>query len=129
MDLGLDEEKEQLKERGRNFLSRECPTTRARAVMADDVGMPRDLYQQIANVGWNGLTVPEKFGGAGLGMLDMCVLLEECGYAALPGPFLFSSVLAASALAGGGSEEVNDRWLGRLAEGQTIGTVAIVEAN
>jgi hypothetical protein len=42
--------------------------------------------------------VPEKFGGAGLGMLDMSVLLEECGYAALPGPSLFSSVLAASAL-------------------------------
>jgi alkylation response protein AidB-like acyl-CoA dehydrogenase len=47
------------------------------------VGMPRDLYQQISNLGWNGLIVPEKFGGAGLGMLDMSVLLEECGYAAL----------------------------------------------
>jgi alkylation response protein AidB-like acyl-CoA dehydrogenase len=60
---------------------------------------------------------------------DMSMLLEDCGYAALPGPFLFSSVLAASALAGGGSEDVNDRWLGPLAEGRAIGTVAIVEAN
>jgi alkylation response protein AidB-like acyl-CoA dehydrogenase len=97
--------------------------------MADAVGMPPDLYQQIANLGWNGLIVPEKFGGAGLGMLDMSVLLEECGYAALPGPFLFSSVLAASALAGGGSEDINDRRLGPLAEGRATGTVAIVEAN
>ncbi len=129
MDFGLTEEQQQLKDSARNFLSRECPTTRVRAVMADDVGMPRDLYQQIANLGWNGLIVPEKFGGAGLGMLDMSVLLEECGYAALPGPFLFSSVLAASALAGGGSEDVNDRWLGPLAEGRAIGTVAVVEAN
>jgi alkylation response protein AidB-like acyl-CoA dehydrogenase len=129
MDFGLTEEQQQLKDSARNFLSRECPTTRVREIIADETGMPHDLYQQIANLGWNGLTVPEKFGGAGLGMLDMCVLLEECGYAALPGPFLFSSVLTASALAGGGSEEVNDRWLGRLAEGQTIGTVAIVEAN
>src|SRR6266851_5922637 len=83
MDFGLTEEQQQLKDSARNFLSRECPTTRVRAVMADDVGMPRDLYQQIANLGWNGLIVPEKFGGAGLGMLDMSVLLEECGYAAL----------------------------------------------
>src|ERR1700730_1529938 len=84
MDFGLTEEQQQLKDSARNFLSRECPTTRVRAVMADAVGMPRDLYQQIANLGWNGLIVPEKFGGAGLGMLDMSVLLEECGYAALP---------------------------------------------
>jgi len=129
MDFGLTEEQQQLKDSARNFLSKECPTTRVRAVMADDVGMPRDLSQQIANLGWNGLIVPEKFGGAGLGMLDMSVLLEECGCAALPGPFLFSSVLAASALAGGGSEDVNDRWLGPLAEGRAIGTVAVVEAN
>src|SRR6266851_1343946 len=129
MDFGLTEEQQQLKDSARNFLSRECPTTRVRAVMADDVGMPRDLYRQIANLGWSGLIVPEKFGGAGLGMLDMSVLLEECGYAALPGPFLFSSVLAASTLAGGGSEDVNDRWLGSLAAGRAIGTVAVVEAN
>ena len=129
MDFGLTEEQQQLKDSARNFLSRECPTTRVREIIADEAGMPHDLYQQIANLGWNGLTVTEKFGGAGLGMLDMSLLLEESGYAALPGPFLFSSVLAASALAGGGSEEVNDRWLGRLAEGQTTGTVAIVEAN
>src|SRR3984893_9049409 len=129
MDFGLTEEQQQLKDSARNFLSRECPTTRVRAVMADDVGIPRDLSKQIANLGWNGLIVPEKFGGAGLGMLDMSMLLEECGYAALPGPFLFSSVLAASALAGGASDEVNDRWLGPLAEGRATGTVALVEAN
>jgi alkylation response protein AidB-like acyl-CoA dehydrogenase len=129
MDFGLTEEQQQLKDIARNFLSRECPTTRVREIMADDVGMPCDLYRQIANLGWSGLIVPEKFGGAGLGMLDMSVLLEECGYAALPGPFLFSSVLAASLLAGGGSEDLNDRWLGPLAEGRAIGTVAIVESS
>ena len=86
MDFGLTEEQQQLKDSARNFLSRECPSARIREIMADDAGMPRDLYQQIANLGWNGLIVSEKFGGAGLGMLDMSLLLEECGYAALPGP-------------------------------------------
>ncbi len=51
-------------------------------------------------------------------MLDMAVLLEECGYAAMPGPFLFSSVIAARALEIGGSEQLNARWLTALAEGK-----------
>jgi alkylation response protein AidB-like acyl-CoA dehydrogenase len=129
MNFGLAEEQQQLKDSARNFLSRECPTARVREIMSDEAGMPHGLYQQIANLGWNGLIVPEKFGGAGLGMLDMIVLLEESGYAALPGPFLFSSVLAAATLAGGGSDDLNDRWLAPLAEGRALGTVAIVEAN
>jgi alkylation response protein AidB-like acyl-CoA dehydrogenase len=129
MDFGLSEEQQQLKDSARNFLTKECPATRVRQIMADDEGMPRDLHRAIANLGWTGLIVPEKFGGAGLGMLDMSVVLEECGYAALPGPFLFSSVMAAAALAGGGSDDLNARWLTPLAEGHALGTVAIVEAN
>ena len=73
------------------------------------------------------MIVPEKFGGAGLGMLDMAMLLEEGGYAAMPGPFLFSSVIAAGALKLGGSDQLNAKWLTALAEGKAIGTVAVVE--
>jgi alkylation response protein AidB-like acyl-CoA dehydrogenase len=62
-------------------------------------------------------------------MLDMALLLEECGYAALPGPFLFSSTVAAWALSTGGSETVKRKWLPALAAGRAFGTVAIVEAS
>ena len=127
MDFGLSEEQQQLKESARAFLSGECPTTFVRKVMATDDGYPRELYDQIAKLGWSGLIVPEKFGGAGLGMLDMAMILEEGGYAAMPGPFLFSSVLAASALKLGGSDQLNSKWLTALAEGKAVGTVAIVE--
>ena len=112
MDFGLSEEQQQLKESARAFLSGECPATFVRKVMATDDGYPRELYAHIAKLGWSGLIVPEKFGGAGLGMLDMAMILEEGGYAAMPGPFLFSSVLAASALKLGGSEQLNSKWLG-----------------
>ena len=128
MDFGLSEEQRQLKESARAFLSGECPTTFVRKVMATDDGYPGELYDQMAKLGWAGLIVPEKFGGAGLGMLDMAMILEEGGYAALPGPFLFSSVLAASALKLGGSDALNSKWLTALAEGKAIGTVAIVES-
>jgi alkylation response protein AidB-like acyl-CoA dehydrogenase len=128
MDFGLSEEQQQLKESARAFLSGECPTSTLRKIMASDDGYPRDLYAQIAKLGWSGLIVPEEFGGAGLGMLDMAMILEEGGYAAMPGPFLFSSVLAASALKLGGSKQMNSKWLTALAEGKAIGTVAVVEA-
>jgi alkylation response protein AidB-like acyl-CoA dehydrogenase len=128
MDFGLSEEQQQLKESARAFLSGECPTTFVRKAMATEDGYPRELYEQIAKLGWTGLIVPEKFGGAGLGMLDMAMILEEGGYAAMPGPFLFSSVLAASALKLGGSEQLNAKWLTALAEGKAIGTLAVVES-
>jgi alkylation response protein AidB-like acyl-CoA dehydrogenase len=127
MDFGLSEEQQQLKESARAFLSGECPTTFVRKTMATDDGYPRELYEHIAKLGWTGLIVPEKFGGAGLGMLDMAMVLEEGGYAAMPGPFLFSSMLAASALKLSGSEKLNSKWLTALAEGRAIGTVAVVE--
>ena len=127
MDFGLSEEQQQLKESARAFLSHECAGAFVRKIMAADDGYPRELYAQIAKLGWSGLVVPEKFGGAGLGMLDMVMILEEGGYAAMPGPFLFSSVLAASALKLGGSEQLNSKWLAALAEGKAIGTVAVVE--
>ncbi len=127
MDFGISEEQEHLKTSAREFLTGECATTFVRKVMASDDGAAPDLYAQIAKLGWNGLIVPEKFGGAGLGMLDMAVLLEEQGYAAMPGPFLFSSVLAASALKEFGTEELQKKWLPALAEGKAVGTIAIAE--
>ncbi len=128
MDFGLSDEQQQLKESARAFLGGKCPATVVRKVMALEDGYPRELYGQIAKLGWSGLIVPEEFGGAGLGMLDMAMILEEGGYAAMPGPFLFSSVLAVAALKLGGSKEINLKWLTALAEGRAIGTVAVVEA-
>ena len=86
------------KRSARGFLSGECPTAFVRKVMASDDGYPRELYDRDREARMERPDRPEKFGGAGLGMLDMAMLLEEGGYAAMPGPFLFSSVLAARAL-------------------------------
>src|SRR5215469_17858235 len=112
MDFGLSDEQRQLRESAREFLANECSPAYVRKTMADEAGAARELYAAIAKLGWNGLVVPERYGGAGLGVLDMTVLLTETGYAAMPGPFLFSSALAASALALGGADEMKERWLG-----------------
>ena len=128
MDFGLSEEQQALKISAREFLAGECATAVVRKAMAADDGRAPELEREIAKLGWTGLIVPEKFGGAGLGMLDLAVILEEQGYAAMPGPFLFSSALAADALAHGGSDELKAKWLRAIAEGSAVGTVAIVEA-
>ena len=127
MDFGLSDEQRELRQSARDFLTGECPTTYVRKVMASEDGTAPELYREIAKLGWTGLAVPESYGGAGLSMLDMAVLLEEQGYAAMPGPFLFSSVLATAALSEFGSEELKRRWLPAIAEGKATGTVAVVE--
>ena len=127
MDFGISEEQEQLKNSAHEFLAGECPTAVVRKIMASEDGAAPELYREIGKLGWSGLIVPEKFGGAGLAMLDMAMLLEEQGYAAMPGPFLFSSVLAASMLKEFGSGEMQQKWLPALAEGKAIGTIAIAE--
>jgi len=127
MDFGLSDEQRELKQSARDFLAGECPTSYVRKVMASEEGTAPELYKEIAKLGWTGLAVPESHGGAGLSMLDMAVLLEEQGYAAMPGPFLFSSVLATMALSEFGSEQMKQRWLPALAEGKATGTIAIVE--
>lgn len=127
MDFGLSDEQQQLKRSARDFLAGECPVAYVRKVMESEDGTAPELYREIAKLGWTGLAVLESYGGSGLSMLDMAVLLEEQGYAAMPGPFLFSSVLAATALGEFGSEELKQRWLPAIAEGKATGTVAIVE--
>ncbi|HVN28095.1 MAG TPA: acyl-CoA dehydrogenase family protein [Candidatus Binataceae bacterium] len=127
MDFGLSEEQEQLRVSAREFLSNECATTFVRKVMASGDGAASELYAHIAKLGWHGLIIPEKFGGAGLTMLDMAVLLEEQGYAAMPGPFLFSSVIAASALKEFGTDAMKQKWLPAMAEGKVFGTIALAE--
>jgi alkylation response protein AidB-like acyl-CoA dehydrogenase len=129
MDFGLSEEQQQLRDSAREFLRKECPPAYVRKAMADERGDARELYTLIATLGWPGLIVPERYGGAGLTTLDMAVLLAEAGYAAMPGPFMFSAALASGALAVGGSNEVKERWLSELAAGKAVGTVAITERN
>jgi alkylation response protein AidB-like acyl-CoA dehydrogenase len=130
MDFGLSDEQRQLRDSAREFLRNECSTTYVRKTMADEAGAAHELlYAAIAELGWNGLIVPERYGGAELKTLDMAVLLAEMGYAAMPGPFLFSAALATDALVHGGSDEAKERWLRLLAAGEATGTVAITERN
>jgi alkylation response protein AidB-like acyl-CoA dehydrogenase len=126
MDFGLSETQQQLQQTARDFLGRACPAAFVREVMADEEGFPRGFYRQLSELGWTGLIVPEAFGGSGLAMLDLAVLMEEVGRAVMPGPFL-ATTLATLAIVQAGSAAQKKTWLPKLAAGEAVGTIALLE--
>lgn len=127
MDFGLSEDQELLCRSAAEFLAAECPPTLVREAAGSEDGYPRALYAKMAALGWLGLMVPEQYGGAGLSTLDLALLCEQLGRAVVPGPFLSSAVLATQAILYGGSAAQKKRWLPRLASGEAIGTLALLE--
>src|SRR5262245_65229525 len=124
--VGLAEEQEALQRSAREFLARECPPALVRETAKADDGVPRDLYRQMAELGWMGLLVPEKEGGLGLGALDLILVLEELGRAAAPGPFLATQLVVAGLLRGGTAAQ-RTAWLPRIIGGDAIATLAHLE--
>jgi len=80
----------------------------------------------MADLGWQGLMIPEEQGGAGFGFLDLVVLLEEFGRALVPGPFI-PTMVAATAIIEGGSDQQRNDILPRVASGDLIMTLAFTE--
>ena len=129
MDLGLSEEQEMLKITAREFLGRECPKSLVRDMMQDELGYQPELWRKMANLGWMGLALPEKYGGVGGDFFDLAVLLEEMGRACLPGPFFSTVVLGVLAILAAGTEEQKQRLLPKIADGKAILTLALMEPN
>jgi alkylation response protein AidB-like acyl-CoA dehydrogenase len=127
MHFGLTEEQELLQQTVREFAAKALPPAKLRAIFESNTGFDAELWRGAAEVGIVGLMAPERFGGAGLSLLDLALVFEVLGETAMPGPFL-GHALALLALARGGSEAQRERWLARLASGEAIGTVALAEA-
>jgi alkylation response protein AidB-like acyl-CoA dehydrogenase len=127
MDFGLTEEQQLLKDTVRRFLSDRCPTERVRQVMESDTGHDAELWAGLAELGITAIAVPEDRGGMGGEFLDLALVAEELGYAAVPGPFLGNS-MATVALAEGEESEQSAALLERIASGACTATVAVGEA-
>ncbi len=125
MDFGLSEEQVLLKETVRRYLENGCPTTRVRAIMESDDGHDPDLWTGLAELGITGLMVPEEFGGSALEVLDLALVAEELGWAAIPGPFLGNAMATAALLLC--DDEAKSAQLPKIAAGETIATFALGE--
>jgi len=127
MDFGFSEEQEMLRQSVRDFLAAESPMTYVRQMMEEERGFSDAQWQKMAALGWTGLIIPEAYGGAGLNMIDMVVVLEEMGKVVFPGPFFASTILGGVAIDLGGTAAQKQRWLPGLADGSKRATLAQVE--
>jgi len=126
MDFALSEEQELLQATVRGFVEKECPAARARQIFDGERSHVAKLWQGLAEIGIAGLVVPERLGGAGLELLELALVSEELGRGVVPVPFL-GHALASLAIAQGGSEAQQARWLPKLASGEALGAVAFGE--
>jgi len=93
-------------------------------------GAERDqrVWKTMAEVGLLGVTIPERFGGMGGDAVDLVLVLEEAGRAALPEPLLEAAAIVAPLLVEAGTPEQQETWLPRLASGDALVTVAVPHA-
>lgn len=127
MNFGFTEEQELLRKTARDFLAERSPMSRVRQALEGDASFSKTLWGEVAQLGWTGLMLPEDQGGAGLSIVELCIVLEELGRSLPPIPFL-STAIAACALLEHGDAAQRDRWLPRLASGEAIGAFAAESA-
>jgi len=124
MDFSFTSDQQDLRELAAKILSDATTLERTKKVAADDDGFDRDLWSALAEAGIIGISVPEAAGGAGLGFLETCIVLEEVGRTAAPIPALAVMGLAVPALVEFGGTEALDG----VAAGTRIVTAALTEA-
>jgi alkylation response protein AidB-like acyl-CoA dehydrogenase len=115
MDFGFNDEQRAIKETAREMLAKRCPMAKVREA-AEARRYDNALWDEIRQLGWPGITVPEEHGGQGLGMVELAILCEELGYACAPSPFL-SNASAGLFIGHAGSDEQMERWLPGIASG------------
>lgn len=128
MDFDLSDEQRLLQETVTQFLENECPMSRIRELYDDEVGFDTVLWKGLAELGLAGIHLPGEYGGSELEVLDLAVVAETLGSLAAPVPFL-SHTLASLAISLAGNADQKSRWLPGLASGETLATVALVEAS
>jgi len=130
VNFDFDEDQEELRHTVRRFLERSSAEPDVRRLMATDLGYDEAVWAQLAGqLGLHGLAIPEEYGGAGFGFVELGVVLEEMGRVLLCAPFFASAVMAAELLMAAGDEQARKDYLPGIASGETIATVALTESD
>jgi alkylation response protein AidB-like acyl-CoA dehydrogenase len=129
MDFGFNEEQEMLRATARKFLENECTSEFVRKRMEEPAGVTPEFWTKLAEQGWLGLIYPEEYGGSGLGIVDLTVLMEEMGRAVMPGPFFSTVLLGGLTILEAGSAAQKKEWLSKIASGEAKATLAWTEPN
>ncbi|HUY26712.1 MAG TPA: acyl-CoA dehydrogenase family protein [Candidatus Binataceae bacterium] len=128
IQFAFTEEQEQFRSAIRRFLNDRSPTTEVRRLMATAEGYDPAVWRQLSeDLALPGIHVPEQYGGAGFGMVELCIVTEELGRALLCAPYFSTAVLAANAIMNSGTETQKSALLPDIAEGARLATLAVTE--
>ena len=129
MDFSFSEEQQSIRELARGILDAEASQERLRAAERTPDWSDDAAWKQLARANLLGIAIPEAHGGMGMGLRELCVLLEELGRAVLPSAAFASLVLGALPLARFGSAAQQRAWLPRVASGAAVLSAALDDAN
>ncbi|MDA1299608.1 MAG: acyl-CoA/acyl-ACP dehydrogenase [Proteobacteria bacterium] len=129
MPLVLNEEQSMLKDAAKDFCTNNTPITQMRKLRDEknELGFDKQTWQQMVELGWAGITIPEDFGGLGFGYMGMGVVMEECGRTLTCSPLLATAVLGAGAIVEGGSDDLKSDLLPKVAGGELLLALALEE--
>src|SRR3984893_4741173 len=128
VNFAFSEEQEELRKSVRRFLEDKSPESEVRRLMETSEGFDPAVWSQMAQqLGLQGLTIPEEYGGSGFGYVELVVVLEEMGRALLCAPYFATVALAANAILSSGDDAAKKDHLPGIASGETIATLAFTE--
>ena len=126
MDVLLTEEEKMVRDSAREFFEAECSTTMVREMETDPKGYPPALWRKAAELGWQGMALPEKYGGQDLPLVYLGLIFAEVGRAVAPLP-LHSTVVAALTIARDGTDAQREAILPAVVRGDAVLTWAFTE--
>jgi alkylation response protein AidB-like acyl-CoA dehydrogenase len=128
MNFDFSDEQFALRDAARDFFAGESSAAYVRSAWDSETGRSPQLWRTMAQTGFVGLTVPEEHGGLGMDEVDLVLLLEEAGRAALPEPLLETTAIGVPLLVEAGTAAQQREWLPRIAAGDAIVTVQLAGA-
>jgi alkylation response protein AidB-like acyl-CoA dehydrogenase len=130
IQFAFTDEQEQFRSAIRRFLNDRSPTAEVRRLMGTAEGYDPVVWRQLSeDLALPGIHIPERYGGAGFGMVELCIVTEELGRALFCAPYFSTAVLAANAILNAGSEAQKSALLPDIAKGARLATLAITEPN
>ena len=128
MDFGFTDEQQALRELARKIFTEKVSEARLRAAEATG-GLDEALWRALGDAGLLGVALPEGSGGTSLGMVELCLVIEQAGRVVAPAPLVEAIAIGAGAIAEHGSTAQRERWLPDLAAGRALIGCALSEAD
>src|SRR6516225_7880627 len=117
MQFAHSEEQQLIRDSARTLLAERAASAQLRAALDQRGGYDPELWRTMGELGWTGLAIPQAYGGAGLGWVELCILQEEQGRRLVASPFFATCALAAPLVAACGDEEQRASLLRQIASG------------